>query len=148
MLNEKRVKHMVKLASYEAKNGAEEIKINSFFRKDYVSYNVLITLIWITLGYLSFAGLLCLGFLKEILANLSFSSIVILVVAIVAGILIWAGTRPYEVLFTELNSTEMSSILNYMEQQGVTDYKVENSDTILVKESQVNSLKVRLLILK
>lgn len=85
MLNEKRVEHMVKLASYEAKKGAEEIKINSFFRKDYVSYNVLITLIWITLGYLSFAGLLCLGFLKEILANLSFSNIVILVVAIVAG---------------------------------------------------------------
>ena len=69
----------------------------------------------------------------------------VVVVAIVAGILIWAGTRPYEVLFTELNGTEMSSILNYMEQQGVTDYKVENSDTILVKESQVNSLKVRLL---
>lgn len=85
MLNEKRVKHMVKLASYEAKNGAEEIKVNSFFQKDYVSYNVLITLLWITLGYLSFAGLLCLGFLKEILANLSFSNIVILIVAIVAG---------------------------------------------------------------
>lgn len=85
MLNEKRVKHMVKLASYETKKGAEEIKINSFFRKDYVSYNVLITLLWITLGYLSIAGLLCLTFLKKILENLSFSNIVILAVTIVAG---------------------------------------------------------------
>ena len=85
MLNEKRVKHMVKLASYEAKDGAEELKINSFFRKDYVSYNVLVTLLWITLGYLSVAGLLCLSFLKKILENLSFSNIVLLVTAIVAG---------------------------------------------------------------
>ncbi len=87
MLNEKRVKHMVKLASYDAKNGADEIKINSFFKKDYVSYNVLITLIWITLGYLSFAGLLCLTFMEKILENLSFANIVMLVVSVVAGYL-------------------------------------------------------------
>lgn len=87
MLNEKRVKHMVKLASYEAKNGADQIKINSFFKKDYVSYNVLITLLWITLGYLSFAGLLCLTFMENILENLSFANIVMLVAAIVAGYL-------------------------------------------------------------
>lgn len=67
------------------------------------------------------------------------------VVVLVAGILIWVGSRPYEVLFTELNSNEMSSILGYMEELGVTDYKVEDADTILVKESQVNSLKVKLL---
>jgi flagellar M-ring protein FliF len=69
----------------------------------------------------------------------------VVVVALVAGVLIWSGTRPYEVLFTELNSTEMASILSYMEELGVTDYKVEDADTILVKESQVNGLKVRLL---
>lgn len=85
MLNEKRVKHMVKLASYEEKNGAEEIKISSFFKKDYVSYNVLITLLWITLGYLSFAGLLFLALMQKMVENLAFSSIVTLVVAVVAG---------------------------------------------------------------
>lgn len=87
MLNEKRVKHMVKLASYEAKNGAEEIKIHSYFKKDYVGYNVLITLLWITLGYLSFAALLCLTFMEKILENLSFANIVILAIAIIAGYL-------------------------------------------------------------
>lgn len=69
----------------------------------------------------------------------------VVVVAIVVAIAVWVGTRPYEVLFTELNTSEMSSILNYMEELGVTDYKVEDSDTILVKADQVNSLKVRLL---
>ena len=48
MLNEKRVKHMVKLASYEEKGGTEEIKISSYFRKDYVSFNVLVSLLWVT----------------------------------------------------------------------------------------------------
>ena len=88
MLNEKRVKHMVKLASYENKRGSEEIKIYSYFRKDYVAYNVLISLIWITLGYLSFAGLLCLMFMENILANLTFSNSVTLIAAIVVGYLL------------------------------------------------------------
>ena len=39
MLNERRVKHMVKLASYESKRGKEDMKINSYFKKDYVSFN-------------------------------------------------------------------------------------------------------------
>ncbi len=88
MLNEKRVKHMVKLASYEGKNGAEEIKIYSYFKKDYVGYNVLISLIWITLGYLSLVGMLCLAFVEQILENLSFSNMVILIVTIVVGYLL------------------------------------------------------------
>ena len=84
---------------------------------------------------------------KEFLKKHKKGAIALLVVVflIAAMVSIWFGTRPYEVLFTELNSTEMSSILSYMEELGVTDYKVEDSDTILVKESQVDSLKVRLL---
>ena len=72
------------------------------------------------------------------------AALVIVLVA-VAAVVVWAATRPYEVLFTELNSTEMSSILSYMNEIGATDYKVEGNDTILVKESQVDSLKVQLL---
>ena len=71
MLNEKRVKHMVKLASYEGKDGAEEIKIYSYFRKDYVGYNVLISLLWITLGYLALIGMIGLALVERILENLS-----------------------------------------------------------------------------
>lgn len=85
MLNEKRVKHMVKLASYEGKDGADEIKIYSYFRKDYVGYNVLISLLWVTLGYLSLVGMICLAFIEKILEKLSFSNAVMLIVAIAVG---------------------------------------------------------------
>ena len=32
MLNEKRVKHMVRLASYESKYGTEDIKVSTYFK--------------------------------------------------------------------------------------------------------------------
>lgn len=51
MLNEERVKHMVKLADYESKGGSEEIKISSYFKKDYISMNTLWSLIWMTIAY-------------------------------------------------------------------------------------------------
>ena len=38
MLNERRVKHMVKLAMYENKEGREELKTSKFYKKDYISF--------------------------------------------------------------------------------------------------------------
>ena len=51
MLNEERVKHMVKLADYEMKGGSEEIKISSYFKKDYISMNTMWSIIWMTIAY-------------------------------------------------------------------------------------------------
>ena len=35
MLNEERVKLMVQLASYEQKEGKEDFKVSSYYKKDY-----------------------------------------------------------------------------------------------------------------
>lgn len=51
MLNEERVKHMIKLADYETKGGKEEIKISSYFKKDYINMNTMWTLLWMTVAY-------------------------------------------------------------------------------------------------
>lgn len=51
MLNEERVKHMIKLADYESKGGSEEIKISSYFKKDYISSNTLWSILWMTIAY-------------------------------------------------------------------------------------------------
>ena len=40
MLNEKRVKHMTRLASYDEKSGEQDLKINSYFKKTYVRFIV------------------------------------------------------------------------------------------------------------
>lgn len=52
MLNEERVKHMIKLADYETKGGNEELKISSYYKKDYISINTLWSLIWMTIAYI------------------------------------------------------------------------------------------------
>ena len=52
MLNERRVKHMVKLAMYENKEGVEELKTSKFYKKDYISYNMLWSIIWMTIAYI------------------------------------------------------------------------------------------------
>ena len=51
MLNEERVKLMVQLASYEQKEGKEDFKVSSYYKKDYVSFHRLATMIWTTIGY-------------------------------------------------------------------------------------------------
>ena len=53
MLNEERVKHMVKLASYENRHGEKEIKINAYKCEDYVKTQVYISCIWVTVGYVA-----------------------------------------------------------------------------------------------
>lgn len=91
MLNEERVKHMVKLASYETKHGEEDIKVCHYSQKDYVTLNVLFTMGWATLGYLLLVGLLCMTYIEAILDRFSFVAViltVIFVIAIYAGILV------------------------------------------------------------
>ncbi len=56
MLNEERVKHMIRLADYEAKGGKEEIKISSHFKKDYIGLNTFLSVVWMTVAYVLFVG--------------------------------------------------------------------------------------------
>ncbi len=86
--------------------------------------------------------------LKERLKKISKKVIVIAAVAVVvlvALIVVVRLSRPYSVLFTGMSAGETSSVLAYLDSAGVTDYKVQNNDTILVPKSQVERLKVRLL---
>lgn len=71
------------------------------------------------------------------------SAVVLVSVAVL--IAFFLNNKPYEVLVTGVSSGEASSILTFLEGQGVTNYKVENNDTILVPRSQVTALKGKLL---
>ena len=88
MLNEKRVKHMVKLAAYEDKQGTADIKTGSFYKKDYVSYNLVVSLLWVTGGYFTLVVILGMTYMDEILEKLSFTNLVLIGVGI---ILIYVG---------------------------------------------------------
>lgn len=79
MLNERRVKHMVKLASYESKSGAEDMKVNLYFKKDYISFNVLWSLIWMTIGYFLIVALVGIAYIEIIFDNLTLQSAIMLI---------------------------------------------------------------------
>lgn len=85
MLNEKRVKHMVKLAFYETKQGTEDLKVSSYFKKDYISFNTLWSVIWVTLGYGLLILLLALVFMEKIMENVTLVSMIVIGCVVVAG---------------------------------------------------------------
>ena len=84
--------------------------------------------------------------LKKVSTKVYIAAAVVLMVLIALIAVLTATYKPeYSVLFTGLSSSETASVITYLDGLGVTDYKVENRDTILVPAAQEESLKVRLL---
>ena len=52
MLNNRKIRIMTKLATYEEKEGKEDIRLSKYYKTDYVRLNVLKTLMSATFGYL------------------------------------------------------------------------------------------------
>lgn len=60
MLNNDKIRNMTRLALYEQGNGKNDIKISHFYKSDYIRYNILKTIVTVTVGIallLGFAGL-------------------------------------------------------------------------------------------
>lgn len=52
MLNNKKIRTMTKLAIYEQKEGKEDIQMSKYYKSDYVRYNLLKTIVSVTVAYL------------------------------------------------------------------------------------------------
>lgn len=85
MVDEIRVRRMTRLASYENREGKEDIAVSMFFRKDYVSVNVLKTLLYVTVGYILVTVLFLLGILETLIESVTIGMIVALILGIIAG---------------------------------------------------------------
>ena len=51
MLDVKRIRLMARMAQYEKNDIRNDMKISTYYKKDYVSLNTLITVLWMTVGY-------------------------------------------------------------------------------------------------
>lgn len=85
-----------------------------------------------------------LGGLKKISKKVLIA-IAVAIVVLIAAVVIMVSNRPYATLVTGVSADEASSILTFLASEGVTDYKVENNDTILVPAGQEANLKARIL---
>ena len=79
MLNESKVKLMTRMAMYESKQGEEDFKISSYYKKDYRSFHTIATIIWVTVGY---------AVLDELMKNLNMQFLVMLAAAVIIGYLV------------------------------------------------------------
>ncbi len=70
----------------------------------------------------------------------------VLVVLIVAtAVMLTLNKQNYAVLVTQVSDDEASKILTFLSEQGVTNYKVEDGNTVMVPAGQEAALKARIL---
>lgn len=85
MLDERRIRRMARLASYESKEGKSDIAISMYFRKDYVSVNTLKTFLWVTIGYVILVALVLLGMLESLMESVTITKVILIMAGVVVG---------------------------------------------------------------
>ena len=88
MLDKKRIRLMVRMASYEKTNAKQDQKISSYYKKDYISLNTLITILWITIGYAIIVGLAAICGMDILFENLTIIRMLILGGRVIVGYII------------------------------------------------------------
>ena len=79
---------MTKMAIYEKNQAEEDLKISSYYKKDYSSLHTWITLLWVTIGYALAGGLAILCFADELLKDLSLTKLFIVGAVVLGGYLV------------------------------------------------------------
>ncbi len=69
MIDNRKVRLMTKLAMYERGEGKEDLKINSYFVRDYLRNNFLKNCIFVTVGFVLIAGMRVVYKLEYIVQN-------------------------------------------------------------------------------
>lgn len=87
MLDKKRIRMMTKAAIYDKQGAEEDIRISTYYKKDYASLNTWITLIWVTAGYVIAGFLFLVGYGSTLLEELTILNLFILMASAVGGYL-------------------------------------------------------------
>lgn len=69
----------------------------------------------------------------------------VLIVLAAAAIAYYLNTRPYSILVTEVTPSELTTVMNWLNDRGETDYKIEANNTIMVPARKAAPLRASLL---
>lgn len=69
VLNEKKLQIMSRLASYEKKEHQKDFKRAKYYKSDYIRYNLLKTIVSVTIGYVLILGLIAFYNLEFLISN-------------------------------------------------------------------------------
>lgn len=79
------MKIMTRLASYDSGEGREEQKTIRYNRKDYVSFHVLATAIWVTVGYIAAVCLILFLHMEYFTSHMNGAKLIVLAVIVIVG---------------------------------------------------------------
>lgn len=94
MLDNKKIRIMTNLAIYEQREGKEDIELSKYYKTDYIRYNILKSIINITIGYfiiLCMIGMYKIEYLIEEVTKLDYKELGISILAIYILLLIIYG---------------------------------------------------------
>lgn len=83
MVNEKRIITMANLALYSEGDKKKSMKVCSFFKKDYVTFQTIMTLLWATVGYGAIVATIVFVRINELTSSLSIDLIKELAILII-----------------------------------------------------------------
>lgn len=69
MLNSEKIRLMTKMASFDEVEGKKDIAVNGYFRGDYISFQILISAIYATIGFAVIVALYVLYNLETLLSE-------------------------------------------------------------------------------
>ncbi len=85
MLDKQKVRLMTELAFYEQTQGKEDFKINEYYRKDYIGFHTVCSIVWVTVGYAFMVGLSVFAAFDWILDNFSKGLIIMTGLTVIVG---------------------------------------------------------------
>lgn len=88
MVNEKKLHQMIRVVRFEQKAGAEDLRINKYYRRDYVAFAMIRNFFIVTIGYGLLLGALLLFYMDFLLNTLKTLNIQAPLVAVIAGYLV------------------------------------------------------------
>jgi hypothetical protein len=68
MLNERKIRWMAQASIYQKNEGVQDLKENAFFASDFVRYNLLKTLLGVTVAYILILGIYAVCNMEQILS--------------------------------------------------------------------------------
>lgn len=85
MLSEEKIKLMCKAAAYEQRESRRALQINKFYRKDYISFHVIITWLQATVGFAIATALLFFYHFESVSNILTFDRLLVLAIVFITA---------------------------------------------------------------
>ena len=72
------------------------------------------------------------------------AAVLVVAAGAIVAVVVASQNQPYATLFTELSQTDMTTITSYLTENGVSDFRIVEDDTIMVPADQEVQLKAQL----